>query len=51
MKPLEADLVWERPTIDAYESTFYDDVRLIDYLVDMDAQANVFDPTARWILD
>jgi yeast amino acid transporter len=22
--PLEADLVWERPTIDAYEATFID---------------------------
>jgi len=24
VKPLEADLVWERPTIDAYEQTFID---------------------------
>lgn len=23
MRPLEADLVWERPSIDAYEETFY----------------------------
>ncbi|KAM0721300.1 hypothetical protein Q7P37_003588 [Cladosporium fusiforme] len=24
VKPLEADLVWERPTLDAYEATFFD---------------------------
>ena len=24
IKPLEADLIWERPTIDAYEATFFD---------------------------
>lgn len=24
VRPLEADLVWERPTIDAYEQTFID---------------------------
>lgn len=24
IKPLEADLIWERPTIDAYEATFID---------------------------
>lgn len=25
VKPLEADLIWERPTIDAYEETFIDE--------------------------
>lgn len=24
VKPLEVDLVWERPTVDAYEATFLD---------------------------
>jgi amino acid transporter len=24
IKPLEADLLWERPTLDAYEATFVD---------------------------
>lgn len=24
VKPLEADLIWERPTLDAYEATFFD---------------------------